>query len=239
MILELSKEIKKYLKDKDIGVVSIYGIGSIAKKKNIQNIGDIDLNIFLENCSFYYLQEVNKLTSYIEKHFEKRVDINIIDINTVVDNYINSDLFPHKNRHSLFLYELKTLNCLLYGDDILKDFKINMNDIKKECVKLVLVQVHRSNKEILTKDSKYIKKNINKYCKYGIEFAAIISGQANPYYRLDYDLFFEKYPIFLEKKNQIIRLVEKNDIPIDEAYNILLDLSHNILSLYKENCDEK
>lgn len=65
----------------------------------------------------------------------------------VNDGLLESDIFPHKNRHSLFLYELRQLNVLIYGKSLLENLEFNTNDLKKECVKLTLTLVQRLNRK--------------------------------------------------------------------------------------------
>lgn len=57
MLENVKSEVKNFIELNNLdNIVSIYGIGSIAKNK--ENIGDIDLNVFLYNCNFSSIMQL-------------------------------------------------------------------------------------------------------------------------------------------------------------------------------------
>ncbi|MDD5463763.1 MAG: hypothetical protein PHP62_01335 [Candidatus Moranbacteria bacterium] len=211
-------------------VVAIYGIGSIAKGK--KDYHDIDLNIFINKNSFFIIKAIARLQKRLFLATEKDVDVNIVDHNSISNNILNSDAFTHKNRHSLFLYELTQVKCLLYGEDILKIFAVNYSDLIIETFKLVLTLVHRLNKEFLTKNNKDTDVHALKYAKYACEFALIFRGIKNPYLNMTAKKFLYYYPE-LSSHFEILNKIWSdsrscNKKTISACYNLIVELGENM-----------
>lgn len=226
ILIKTKKEISKFILDNGMSnIVSIYGIGSIAKKKD--NVGDIDLNIFLDNCDYDSIVQINSLKLYLKEKLEKDIDFNIIDMSIVRDNLLESDIFPHKNRHSLFLYELSILDCLIYGEPLLDGIKFDKEDLKKECVKLTLTLVQRLNKEMLTKMSDRTPINGRKFSKYAIEFAMISRGIKNPYFLSSSEVtnVLQVIPEISEYSELMEDILNCKTIPLRDSYNFIRHVS--------------
>ncbi|HAB7708301.1 TPA_asm: hypothetical protein GYP34_14620, partial [Listeria monocytogenes] len=176
----VSDSIRCFIENSDnCNIVSVYGIGSLAKDK--AKINDIDLNVFVSNSKYETILYITSFQEFLVNELGRSVDFNIIDMDVVTDGFINSDLFPHKNRHSLFLYELVQVECHLYGEKVLQEYIYENKDIQTEALKLLLTLVQRANKEILTKFTLNTRKNIRKFARYAIEFSLINKGYMNPY----------------------------------------------------------
>lgn len=225
LLQQTQKEINKFIEECQItNIISIYGIGSIAKKK--EGVSDIDLNVFLNNCDFASIMEIDLLKNYLMLKTGKEVDFNIVDMSIVKDGLLESDLFPHKNRHSLFLYELSQLDCLIYGKPLLKNLTFESEELTKECVKLTLTLVQRFNKELLTKRTKKSIVTGRKFSKYAIEFGLIAEGVENPYVLNDLSIIYKIFPE-LKQYSQLIEDVYQEVNPeVDKTYNFILFVSH-------------
>jgi len=211
-------------------IVAIYGIGSIAKGK--KDYKDIDLNIFINVNSFSIIESISKLQKSLFLATGKDIDVNIVDQNSISNNILNSDVFIHKNRHSLFLYELTQVKCLLYGKDILKIFVVHYGDLIVETFKLVLTLAHRLNKEFLTKNNKNTELHAIKYAKYACEFALIFRGIKNPYINMTAEKFLSYYPE-LSSHLEILNIIFNGKKSYDEnvisaCYNLIIELGNNL-----------
>lgn len=219
----------------DDNIRAVYGIGSIAKGK--EELGDIDLNFFVENSDFQYIEEIKILCKKLNSTLGKEIDVNIIDMYSVHDNIINSEIFPHKARHSLFLYELSCCKCLLYGDDIIDQY-IVADDLKNECIKLTLTQPQRMSKEFLTKkniDCNYLNKRFRKYCKYSLEFCLIYLSIENPYYELDV-IVLQRFLNLDEDEIETINSINNNvTIPYMKTYNLANKVARQMRNEYVQN----
>ncbi len=215
-------------------IVAIYGIGSVAKGK--KNYNDIDINIFINNNNFVIIKTIAKFQKDLSIKTGKDIDLNIVDQTSLSNNIINSDIFPHKNRHALFLYELTQVKCLLYGDDILKSFIVHYSDLITESFNLVLTLAYRLNKEFLTKKNKKTVIQALKYARYACEFALIFRGIQNPYIKMDAKSFLMHYPE-LRVHNVIVNHLWKNNREynkntIAECYNFIVDLGKELKYRY-------
>jgi hypothetical protein len=214
-------------------IVSVYGIGSLAKNK--AKIGDLDLNIFSKDISYNALLAIELMFDKISKNMNMAVDVNIVDMNQFDYNIASSDLFTHKNRHSLFLYELKTVKCLMYGIDILETITIKHSDLITEGIKLAATLVQRLNKDFLTSGKKSAMKQAKKFSKYACEFALIAKGIQNPYLETNETLFCEHFSKF--KDMPIVKSIWADepwdDKLLDQSYNFILELSHILIDRYK------
>lgn len=211
-------------------VVAIYGIGGIAKRK--KDYHDIDLNIFIGKNSFSIIKAIARLQKKLSLATGKDIDINIVDQNSISNNILNSDMFIHKNRHSLFLYELTQVKCLLYGKDVLKIFVVHYSDLIIETFKLVLTLAHRLNKEFLTKNNKNTETHAIKYAKYACEFALIFRGMRNPYIKMTAKKFLCYFPE-LSSHLEILNTIFDSKINYDKditssCYNLIVELGENL-----------
>lgn len=225
--------ISQFIKDNNFyDIVSIYGIGSIAKGK--AKINDIDLNIFVDNCNYETIMKIELMKQFLIKNLKKDIDFNIIDMSIVRDGLLESEIFPHKNRHSLFLYELKILDCHIYGERLLDSVSFEQNDLKTECTKLTLTLVQRLNKEILTKQSSKTVVNGRKFCKYALEFLLISKGITNPYLltSADLPLILKTVPEIENNKSMINDILNEIEIPLKDSYDFVWHLSLLMKSYY-------
>lgn len=219
-------------------IVSIMGIGSLAKGK--EQIHDIDLNMFATDISAHMLDKYKKLLDGLTKAINLPCDANIVDYNFYQNNICSSSLFPHKNRHSLFLYELSQVKCLLYGEDILRDFHIKYKDLIPECLKLVATLVHRYNKEWLIKGDSILKQ-AKKYARYACEFSLIFAGMKNPYKLTDQSIFIKVYPEMASQKilSKIWSAEKANLNDLVFYYDFIYNLSRIMLNRYLLLANEK
>ncbi len=213
-------------------IVSVMGIGGLAKNK--PKIHDIDLNIFTDAIDSKMIIKIKRMLSDIEKLTGLSCDVNIIDFEFYKDNICSSGLFIHTNRHSLFLYELSQVKCLLYGQDILQEYHIRYSDLITESLKLTATLVHRFNKEWVVK-GKSIIKQAKKYARYALEFSLIFSGYQNPYLLDNKEIFLKIYPELITHK--IINdfwntdFVKESELPL--YYDFIVSLSRIMLQRYK------
>lgn len=226
LIDKVKNVVNNYIIENDItNIVSIYGIGSFAKRKEIVN--DIDLNIFLDNCDYNSIMEIEKMKHYLIKKLQKDIDFNIIEMELVYDDLLSSPIFPHKNRHSLFLYELVQLDCLVYGKNILENLQFEKKDLKQECVKLTLTLVQRLNKEILTKKTNETDKNGRKFARYALEFTLINRGIQNPYFLTSKEIETVLYyiPEISYCTSLVSDILDSSTVDLQDSYNLVRDLS--------------
>ena len=119
-------------------------MGSFAKN---DIFSDVDLNFFVRENNSKVIKSVRKMIDYFLKKYSLYFDINIIDNDMIDNNFLNSKLFIHRNRHSMILYELKCLDNnskKVYWYDIIKlankyNYKYysvyiesNLEDVKKD-----------------------------------------------------------------------------------------------------------
>lgn len=228
---ELKKYIQKYIEDNQYNnIVAIYAMGSSVKKDDFD---DFDINVFVKDDSYKEIIELEKMKQFLEENLKKRIDYNIIGMECVEDNIYNTDLFLHNNRHSLLLYEITTLKNLIYGKDILSNYKIKYYDLILETLKLTMVQVHRLNKEYLAKNKNDSYKNARKYLKYSIEFAMIFSGKRNPYINLKVEEVINKYPNIKKYSKEIDHAINGREVNLENAYNCMVELSKEMLRRFK------
>jgi hypothetical protein len=179
--------------------ISIYSMGSFTKK---EKFNDIDINIFSNTSDSRYLKRLIVFKQEVASLFEKEVHINLIDKEMWQNGLLTSNLFIHKNRHALLLYELKTLNHLLFGRDILREVYFTIQDLKEEILKLSLTIRHQLTKQFMYEGLKDYEVFYRKNCKYLIEFFSIYFGITNPYY-LDSREFLKYFPHLLNHKGAI------------------------------------
>lgn len=182
MIVDLSeaKKIANYfakdprLKD---NIISIYIMGSFARG-NYTNTCDLDLNIFIKNSSGKLMDLIAKRLTETSEYFKRDIDNNIITHTSYLDDQLNSDIFPQKNRHALFIYEIKKANALLYGEDILNNVTFSYKFLLPEALKLIQTQVYRLSKLLLAKKppEKELKTQAIKYVLYSTQFYLIYRG---------------------------------------------------------------
>ena len=227
----LEKNVKYYIeKDKYDSIVAIYAMGSSVKK---QNFNDYDINVFVKNDDFNEILKLEKMKLFLEENLKKKIDYNIIGMECIENNLINTDLFLHKNRHSMLLYEIVTLKNLVYGEDILNNYKVEYYDLILESLKLSMTHVHRLNKEYLAKKKEDAYVHARKYLKYTIEFAMIFSGHENPYINLKKEDVINKYPNLKKYENEIEQAINDRDTNLENAYNCIVDLSKQMLERFK------
>lgn len=213
---QIKKELKMIIKtNKNLSnkIRSVYAIGSLAK--NESNVGDIDLNIIAKDVTYITISAIEILQNELGKIVGRTIDLNIIDEAHIANNFINSELFPHKNRHSLLLYELVIVPCLLYGSELLSSYQIHYSDLLFEAYKLSITQVHRMNKEYLAKDKQKAIRGAHKYARYACEFALIFKGYLNPYVDMSSEIFLSNYPELVKYK-KTVRAIFSHTQAIDD-----------------------
>lgn len=158
-------------------ITSIYVIGSFARGQ-AKDSSDIDLNFFLNNNNYSTIILLKKCCDEASKYFNRRIDINIITKESILDNLLNSNYFVQKNRHAFFLYELVMFKLHIYGEDILNNIKFNISDLLGESVKLLHTLVYRLNKLILSKNPspQELQMQALKYTLYACEYSLINKG---------------------------------------------------------------
>lgn len=230
--IEIKSLIENYIKKDEIlsnEIVSVYAMGSFAKK---EKYNDIDLNFFCRKNYGNLISAIEKMISKFKEIYGIDIDPNIIDEDMYSKGLMNTKLFVHKYRASLLLFELKTLNSLVYGENILDEVIINENDLKEETKKLMLILRHRMSKDYLTKkrnfvNSKYLRKNV----KYAIEFFLVNQGCHNPYF-ITSDELIKKYPI-LRKFDNIVKLAlsdMEGTLNFKESYDFVIFLSDRVIN---------
>lgn len=168
-------------------VISIYAMGSFVER-TFSGFSDIDLNIFLKKADFKELYALKKSIRVTEQRFRRKVDTNILSEKEL--KIIDSIVFPHKYRHALLIFEIKHYNCLLYGEEILKDIRIDYSDLYEETLKLLLTLGYRIRKIYLAGGTiKEAKKQAVKFVIYACKFALINKG----IYVYDNDIVEKKF----------------------------------------------
>lgn len=209
-------------------IISIYSMGSFAKN---DVFSDIDLNFFVKENNSKVIKSVRKMIDYFLKEYSLYLDINIIDKNMIDNNFLNSKLFIHRNRHSMILYELKCIDDnLIYGQDILNDLYYNTEDIMIESLKLSLTIRHTICKLYMQKEiPNNIMKTIKKNSRYEIEFYLLFKGIKNPY-NIDIEKYIMKYEFLKNNKNIIKKIYNKLDsnISLDSYYDFIVNISNEL-----------
>ena len=209
-------------------IISIYSMGSFAKN---DVFSDIDLNFFVKENNSKVIKSVRKIIDYFLKEYGLYLDINIIDKNMIDNNFLNSKLFIHRNRHSMILYELKCIDDnLIYGQDILNDLYYNTEDIMIESLKLSLTIRHTICKLYMQKEiPNNIMKTIKKNSRYEIEFYLLFKGIKNPY-NIDIEKYIMKYEFLKNNKNIIKKIYNKLDsnISLDSYYDFIVNISNEL-----------
>lgn len=209
-------------------IISIYSMGSFAKN---DVFSDIDLNFFVKENNSKVIKSVRKMIDYFLKEYGLYLDINIIDKNMIDNNFLNSKLFIHRNRHSMILYELKCIDDnLIYGQDILNDLYYNTEDIMIESLKLSLTIRHTICKLYMQKEiPNNIMKTIKKNSRYEIEFYLLFKGIKNPY-NVDIERYIMKYDFLKNNKNIIKKIYNKLDsnISLDSYYDFIVNISNEL-----------
>ncbi|MFM1540667.1 hypothetical protein, partial [Helcococcus ovis] len=229
--LEINDFIKNYIDNNKVlknEVVSIYAMGSFSK---YDNFNDIDLNFFCYNNNSDLINKISEMIAYFSEKYNIIIDPNIIDEDMFSEDAMNTKYFVHKFRASLLLFELKTLDNILYGERILDKVKIDRDELTKESKKLLLILRHRVSKDYLTKKgvvtSTYLRKNV----KYAIEFFLANQGWENPYFVSSSELLLN-YPC-LKKYEDIIEIalakVTDKTLNFEESYNFIIFLSRIVL----------
>ena len=223
--------IKNYiLSDKILknNVISIYSMGSFAKN---DIFSDVDLNFFVHENNSKVIKNVRKMMDYFLKKYSLYLDINIIDNDMIDNNFLNSKLFIHRNRHSMILYELKCLdNNLIYGQDILNDLNYSIEDIMIEVLKLALTIRHTICKLYMQEEiPNNLMKTIKKNSRYEIEFYLLFNGIKNPY-NVDIDGYIMKFD-FLKNNENIIKNIYNqldNNISLSNYYDFIINISNEL-----------
>lgn len=209
-------------------VISIYSMGSFAKN---DIFSDVDLNFFVRENNSKVIKSVRKMIDYFLKKYSLYFDINIIDNDMIDNNFLNSKLFIHRNRHSMILYELKCLdNNLIYGPDILIDLNYSIEDIMIEALKLSLTIRHTICKLYMQKEiPKNMMKTIKKNSRYEIEFYLLFKGVKNPY-NIDIEKYIVKYEFLKNNRNIIRKIYSKLDsnISLDNYYDFIVNISNEL-----------
>ena len=209
-------------------IISIYSMGSFAKN---DVFSFIDLNFFVKENNSKVIKSVRKMIDYFLKEYGLYLDINIIDKNMIDNNFLNSKLFIHRNRHSMILYELKCIDDnLIYGQDILNDLYYNTEDIMIESLKLSLTIRHTICKLYMQKEiPNNIMKTIKKNSRYEIEFYLLFKGIKNPY-NIDIEKYIMKYEFLKNNKNIIKKIYNKLDsnISLDSYYDFIVNISNEL-----------
>lgn len=209
-------------------IISIYSMGSFAKN---DVFSDIDLNFFVKENNSKVIKSVRKMIDYFLKEYGLYLDINIIDKNMIDNNFLNSKLFIHRNRHSMILYELKCIDDnLIYGQDILNDLYYNTEDIMIESLKLSLTIRHTICKLYMQKEiPNNIMKTIKKNSRYEIEFYLLFKGIKNPY-NVDIERYIMKYDFLKNNKNIIKNIYNQlyNNISLSNYYDFIINISSEI-----------
>ena len=209
-------------------VISIYSMGSFAKN---DVFSDVNLNFFVRENNSKVIKSVRKMIDYFLKKYSLYFDINIIDNDMIDNNFLNSKLFIHRNRHSMILYELKCLdNNLIYGPDILIDLNYSIEDIMIEALKLSLTIRHTICKLYMQKEiPKNMMKTIKKNSRYEIEFYLLFKGVKNPY-NIDIEKYIVKYEFLKNNRNIIRKIYSKLDsnISLDNYYDFIVNISNEL-----------
>lgn len=223
--------IKNYiLSDKILknNIISIYSMGSFAKN---DIFSDADLNFFVRENNSKVIKSVRKMIDYFLKEYGLYLDINIIDNDMIDNNFLNSKLFIHRNRHSMILYELKCLdNNLIYGPDILSNLNYSIEDIMIEALKLSLTIRHTICKLYMQKEiPNQLMKTIKKNSRYEIEFYLLFKGIKNPY-NVDIESYIMKYDFLKNNKNIIKNIYNQlyNNISLSNYYDFIVNISSEI-----------
>ena len=227
----LKKYLDKYIRQNNYtNIVAIYGMGSSVRR---ETFNDYDMVVFIKNDNFAEIRRLEDMKNYLQEKTGKIIDYNIMGMECIKDNLLNTDLFIHRYRHGMILYELVTVKNLIYGEDILKDYIINYYDLIHETMNLALTQVYRLNKEFLYKNRETSFKNARKYLKYSIEFAMIFAGMENPYMNLKVEDVIEKYPSLEKYKEAIDSAINCVTCDIDDAYDCMVEISCEMYKRYK------
>ncbi len=131
------------------------------------------------------------------------------------------------------MYELKTVKCLLYGEDILEAVQFHYADLISECLKLCFTLMHRLNKSYLTEAPESFLRQAKKFARYACEFAMIFKGFKNPFIGLSSDVFLKHYPE-LKKHGMLIGKLwdDKEMVEPADSYDFIVDAAHLLLSRY-------
>lgn len=220
-------QIKNYiLKNDNLNniVISVYGMGSFSKKEEFQ---DIDLVFFITKNNYNNIVKIRAMIDYFLNKFDIYLDINVIDKDMINNNFLNSKLFIHRNRHSLILNELKNLNNLIYGKNILKKINYSNEDLMIESLKLTLTLRHTVCK-LYMKDKVDNKINITiiKNARYSIENYLIFKGVSNPYV-INIDNYINKYNYF-KKKKKLIKNIYDGTESLDNCYNFIVQTGNQL-----------
>jgi len=213
-------------------VISIYAMGSFVKN---EEFNDIDINIFCNENSYMFIRKIKDMQEYFIATHDISIDVNAIDSCMYADGFLFNDMFIHRNRHSLLLFELKTLNYKIYGEDILMDMKFDRHSLKKEALKLALTVRHRLSKKYFMEinhdgHSSFIRKNV----KYAIEFFLVFYDVENPYY-CTAEEFISSFPQFMEYEKLITIALGRDPnycVTYENAYDFIVDLSKNMKRAY-------
>lgn len=228
---KLKNSIKFYIeREKCDNIIAIYVMGSSVRK---QNFNDYDINVFVKNDEFNEILKLEEMKFFLQESVGKKIDYNIIGLECIEKNLLNTNLFLHKNRHSMLLYEITTLKNLIYGEDILSEYKVEYYDLILESLNLAMTQVHRLNKEYLAKNKEDAYIHARKYLKYTIEFAMIFSGEKNPYINLKKEDVLNKYSNLKKFENEIELALNDNNVNLEMAYNCIVELSKEMLKRFK------
>ena len=203
-------------------------MGSFAKN---DTFSDVDLNFFVKENNSKVIAAIRKMIDYFLKEHSLYLDINIIDKDMIDNNFLNSKLFIHRNRHSMILYELKCIdNNLIYGQDILNDLYYNIEDIMIECLKLSLTIRHTICKLYMKEEvPDNIMKMIKKNSRYEIEFYLLFKGVKNPY-NIDIEEYIIKYEFLKNNKNIVENIYNKLDsnISLGDYYDFIVNISKEL-----------
>ena len=211
-------------------------MGSFAKKIKYN---DVDLNFFVKENNQKLIHTIRTMVDFFLDSYKLYLDINIIDNDMIQNNFFNSKIFIHRNRHSMILYEIKMLNNLIYGTPIINDVNYCIEDIMIETTKLILTIRHTLVKlylkDNLDKNFEYI---VKKNAKYAIEFYLLFKGVKNPYI-INIDEYINKY-LILNNKDIVLNIYNSNiKLCWEKLYDFIIEMGKvqkkELMNIVKNN----
>lgn len=120
-------------------IISIYIYGSVATGETNKK-SDIDCYIVATEIDMALLKTIKEIKKKLETEIKREIFINILPFEDFKKENFENDLFSHRERPYVFLFQLKNNFKLIYGKDLANvisypsDFEKNL---KKECIKLI------------------------------------------------------------------------------------------------------
>ncbi|MFH1715101.1 MAG: nucleotidyltransferase domain-containing protein [Elusimicrobiota bacterium] len=182
---------------------SVYVYGSAVGRGYIHKRSDINVLVILKDINSSFLENNSKL---VKKYAKKYKLIPLF----LTDRHIQTsqDVFPME------FTEIKDAYILLHGDDILKDLKIDMANIRLQCEQLIkgqLIRIYQILLEIGSNKRKKLKLLINSIGNIAPALRAMlrITGKTPPSIKKDmFDQFAKEYNIDAGAFLEVLKIKE-------------------------------